>query len=196
MEQTAIAEVVEHFRPLGFFAGQRRAPAAIARDLAAAEDPWTGPLASHEVGADEPRCFSDLCVLKHDPSRVWRLESWEILFQASAKEQGYAYCRDYGEVMKRLTRLCAHRFRLSGKAVSRGSMKVRFERATRPITFRTDGGAFSPGFLGAVNEVIAPSGQELAFVTSRFCTGFILLLSKEERVRLRVDRGWEFCPLR
>ncbi len=194
MKPKAIAEVVTTFRKLGFFCDDERTPLQLARDLAQRADDWWGPLSDFDADADDPRCFSDLAVLRHDASRVWRLESWEILFDRKRTlAEGYAYCRDYGEVMTHLSVLSAHAFRLSGEAATGGRITALLNGKSCPIRFRRDGKVLSTDFLAKVNEAIQSSGHEFVLVSNRFCCGFILLLSTDTKNRLRVERGWEYA---
>ena len=192
MNVDAIAEVIRVFKPMGFFVGAK--PAALAKKLAVAPDAWSGPLQSWAPDADEPRCFSDLAVLAHDRSRVWRLESWEILLDKVAKEEGYAFCASWDEVLQQLVKLAAPRLKLRG-TVSGRSAEVSVAGKKHRFGFRTEGKSFSTDFLLKLNRVLAGSGHEFAFVSSRFCTGYVLLLTPAERERLRAERGWEFEPL-
>ena len=177
---------------MDFFSDAKDSPARIVSEFATRDDPWWGPLATYEPDPHDPKCFSDLVVLRHDVARVWCLESWECLFDKGAPKEGKAYCKDYGEVVGHLARLSSHRFCLAGEAARRGTLTVLFAGKKFPIKFRTDSNVFSMDFLEKINEVIAPSQHEFVFISNQYCTGFILLLSTEEKERLRIERGWQY----
>jgi hypothetical protein len=197
MKIKEIEETIAAFRPMGFFGTEgKRSNAELAKDLAERPDEWQGPLLEYEPDAEDPAAFRDLGVLVHDSERVWRLESWEVLLNYSyAKKNGYACCRNYTEVLKNLVRLCAHRFKLSCTEARGGTMTLKIGRRTQRIQFRTDGGVFSTDFLAKVNEVLADTGHEFVLVSNRFCQGYLLLISHEEKARLQRERSWEWWPL-
>jgi len=195
MDLQAIEGVVKYFRPMGFFRSLGRAtPRAIATELAAIDDTWIGKLTEYSVDPEEPRCFSDLVVLALDRSRVWRLESWEVLLDPYAREQGYAYCKSYAQVLENLARIASHAFALSCTQSRRGTMTLSFARKKHAIRFDVDGGVLSTDFLAKVNEVIAPSGHEYVFVSSRFCNGYIVLLEHAQKRKLASKRQWQYYP--
>lgn len=193
MDRRQIKDVVEHFRPLGFFKG---ADAKTVDKLLETDDNWIGRLADFDIDpAVDPSCFRDLHVLAFDRDRVWRMESWEVLFAASSKRDGYAHCKDYSEVILQVARISAHAFRLApAKAKKPGAVGAQFDKAVHELRFRKDGSSFAPEFLDALNQVIAKSGHEFVFVSNRHCTGFVLLLAKGERERLAKSRGWIYWP--
>jgi hypothetical protein len=189
MDVEEIHAVVTRFRPLGFFAGAGPTD-ALAVDLATREDPWAGPLASWELDPRfEPACFSDLAVLAHDHARVLRLESWERLFDPRVAEIGL-HCRDYGELSGHLGRIAAHRFALLGRELGPGRLSLVLDGRAHTITHRTSSPSMNPDFIRASNDAIASTGYRFVFLSTRLCSGYLVLLSHEEAERLRGERGW------
>lgn len=191
-----IAEVIAYYRPLGFFAREPETSSErLAEDLADRPDEWQGPLREWKPDADDPAAFADLSVLGHDPHRVFRLESWEILLATEARDNGYAHCPTYADVVARLARISAHRFRLSSGKEKGGAMTIEVDGEPKRIKFRRDGKALSLDFLEALDAAIEPTGHGFAFVSNRFCQGYIVLLSHEERDRLARERRWAYFTL-
>lgn len=193
MDLRAVARVVQYFRPLGFFRSfGEQPPAKVAEAIGTAPDDWLGPLITWQPNPEEPGGFSDLAVLAHDRSRVWRLESWERLMDRSAKSDGYAYCKTHADVVANLARIGAHRLKLGCADARGGKMTLLVGRRRIPIRFQTDLGVLSRDLIARVNDAIAPFGQEYAFVSSRFCTGYLVLLATAEKRRLATRRHWSF----
>lgn len=196
MKTKQIEETLAYFRPLGFFTAQADLPLAqLARELSDRPDAWQGPLGEWEPEEDDPVAFRDLSVLANDPSRVWRLESWEYLLAAYARKNGYAYCRNYAEVVSNLARISAHRLELSCEQEKGGTMTVKVDGQSKRIKFRRDGQVFATDFLSKLNEAIRATGHELAFVSSERCSGYIVLLPFDLRERLSRERAWEYYSL-
>jgi hypothetical protein len=180
--------VVDFFAPLGFDVSVDK---LLARS---AKDEWIGSLAQWTPDPGDPPGFSDLNVLAFDPKRVWRLESYEILFDKSAREQGYAYCRSYAEVIERLAKISPFPIRATNTG-KRGELDLVFARRKHRIRFRTDLSVFSTDVLRAVNEVIGPSGYRYAFLGNQYCTGFVVLLSDDDALHIVKRRKWKLEPL-
>jgi len=194
MKKSELTRIVAFFRPLGFFGGLGKSDAAVVEHILSVDDPWID-LASWAPESTDPRGTADLNVLAFDRARVWRLESYEILFDRRAKAEGYAYCSSYADVVGQLARIAAHRFRLSATGSKRGQLDVTCQRTRRRVTFRTDGQVFSPDVLRAVNEVIAPRDCRFVFVSNRYCTGFVTLLTRDEEARIVGKRRWQLDTL-
>jgi hypothetical protein len=180
MDRASIDAVVERFRPRGFFAGMT------VDQVVAGGDEWIGPLLGLELVDGDPPGFAELHVLAMDRSRVWRLDSWELLFdEAAAKKNGSTYCRDYGEVVAGVARIAAYAVKIELVSV-RPKLVARVHGAERPIAFRRDLKAFSVAFVDGMNRALAGTGHELVFVTNDYCQGFLVVLPDGERARL----GW------
>lgn len=200
MRRAEIANTIAFFSPLGFFAsygalsGRALVDAVLERSRA---DAWAGDLEELELDPGDPRGFADLSVLAMDPARVLRLESWEILFDAAARDEGYAHFRSYRDLVLRLARLAEHRLVFDVPTASRkkNELTLRYAGESHKVRFRTDLAVFSPDVLRAVNEVIVPSGARFVFLTNARCAGFITLLGEDEERRILRARRWELEAL-
>jgi hypothetical protein len=162
MNTNQIEDTLACFRPLGFFAPQAALPLPrLARELADRPDAWQGPLCEWEPEEDDPVAFRDLSVLVHDPSRVWRLEWWEYLLAVYSRKNGYAYCRNYAEVVANLARISAHRFALSCEQERGGALTVNMDGQSKRVKFQRDGQVFSTDFLTNLNQAIGATGARV-----------------------------------
>jgi hypothetical protein len=179
MDRRVIDDVIARFRPLGFFRGMTDDA------IAAGGDSWAGPIASLEVDPSDPPCFRELYVLALDGTRVWRLDSWELLFDEAAKRSGSSYCRDYGEVVEHVAKIAAYAVKIELVSV-RPKLAVRVDGTERSVGFRRDLKAFSVAFVDGMNRALASTGHELVFVSNQYCTGFMAVLPVGQQAHL----GW------
>ena len=71
-------------------------------------------------------------------------------------------------------------------------MTLTLGRRRERIRFQTDLAVLSTDLIACVNEFIAPTGHEYAFITNGYCFGYLVLLSTREKRRLASQRAWSY----
>jgi hypothetical protein len=186
--QQAILEAVRYFRPLGFF--QEFASQSDEELTATLERMYThnGTLPWEYDPSSNP--LAELALVSYDKQRVWWKDS-----EADVCEENRVYARTLQEWA-----------RISPGEFEPTDIRETWDSDEGPITVklthRSKAFSFQPEFYGdwldlgtllpAVNETIHGQGIRFEICQTHDQTIFAIVLTREEKAKLQVERGWVF----
>lgn len=183
---TRVLAALRYYRSLGFFSDPAAGDDETLLDQLAA----TGDVAELEMLYLQADPLADLVLLSRDEARVW----WEDLEADVGDENGV-----YEATLARWAQISRGAFRPVGIrehwATATGPITVTFAVASAPQRlvpeYRDDW--LDQSLLNPINALIAATGYRFEVFEPFDQTAFVVVLTADEKARLRHERGWRFA---
>ncbi len=182
-----LLQTVRYFRKMGFFSKYESISDEVLSETLEAlyREEW-----NKGYGSDDTR--ADLLVLKFDESRVWWQDTEadvcdvnrvyvETFEQWGAISEGVFVPKDINETWASEEGPIEVSFALNGQLV-----KVYPQYANDYIDMEV---------LGQINELIRDTGRRFEVYEFFDQTAFVIVLTREEKKKLEMERGWRFARL-